>query len=164
MPVWAPDWALDWAPGWAPTRPRHGLRIGPRSRPLTVPRTGSWIGPGSLGPGQDPRLDPGVAGLGPADWAPDWAPEFSSRPRKIFELISHCHMAISRANFWSFIGELVPRNPNLGIPALEDGLFANLLIFDYLYYTYINILMYLYIYPLFPLPKGLPPPRPPTKL
>ena len=83
------------SPGWAPTRPRHGPRIGPRSRPLTGPRTGSWIGPGSLGPGQDPRLDPGVAGLGPADWAPDWAPEFSSRPRKIFELISHCHIYIS---------------------------------------------------------------------
>ena len=44
-------------------------------------------------------------------------------------------MAISRADFWSFITELVTRNPNLGIPALEDGLFANLLIFDYLYYT-----------------------------
>ena len=43
-------------------------------------------------------------------------------------------MAISRADFWSFINELVTRNPNLGIPALEDGLFANLLIFDYLYY------------------------------
>ena len=39
-------------------------------------------------------------------------------------------MAISRANFWSFITELVPRNPILGIPALEDRLFANLLIFD----------------------------------
>ena len=33
-----------------------------------------------------------------------------------------------------FIIELVTRNPNLGIPALEDGLFANSLIFDYLYY------------------------------
>ena len=43
-------------------------------------------------------------------------------------------MAISRADFWSLIIELVTRNPNLGIPALEDGLFANLLIFDYLYY------------------------------
>ena len=28
------------------------------------------------------------------------------------------------------ISELVTRNPNLGISALEDGLFANLLIFD----------------------------------
>ena len=36
-------------------------------------------------------------------------------------------MAISRANCWSFITELVTRNPT-GIPALEDGLFANLLI------------------------------------
>ena len=43
-------------------------------------------------------------------------------------------MAISRADFWSFITELVTRNPNLGVPALEDGLFANLLILDYLYY------------------------------
>ena len=42
-------------------------------------------------------------------------------------------MAIARDVFWSFITELVTRNPNLGIPALEDGLFANLLIFDYLY-------------------------------
>ena len=38
-------------------------------------------------------------------------------------------MTISRADFWSFITELVTRNPNLGIPAREDGLFANLLIF-----------------------------------
>ena len=45
-------------------------------------------------------------------------------------------MAISRADFWYFIIELVPRNPNLGIPALEDGLFANLLIFDCLYMLY----------------------------
>ena len=37
-----------------------------------------------------------------------------------------------KADFWSFITELVTRNPNLGIAALEDGLFANLLIFDYL--------------------------------
>ena len=46
-------------------------------------------------------------------------------------------MAISRADFWSFITELVTRNPNLGIPPLEDGLFANLLIFNYLYYTFL---------------------------
>ena len=45
-------------------------------------------------------------------------------------------MAISRAGFWCFIFELVTRNPNLGIPALEDGLFANLLISDYLYYIF----------------------------
>ena len=42
-------------------------------------------------------------------------------------------MGISRADFWSFITEFTTRNPNLGIPALEDGLFANSLIFDYLY-------------------------------
>ena len=42
-------------------------------------------------------------------------------------------MAISGADFLSFITELVMRNPNLGIPALEDGLFASLLIFNYLY-------------------------------
>ena len=41
-------------------------------------------------------------------------------------------MAISRADFWCFMIESVTRNPNLGIPALEDGLFANLLIFNYL--------------------------------
>ena len=45
-------------------------------------------------------------------------------------------MAICRADFWSFITELVTRNLILGIPPLEDGLFANLLIFDYLYYTF----------------------------
>ena len=38
-------------------------------------------------------------------------------------------MAISKADFWFFITELVTRNPTMGIPALEDGLFANLLIF-----------------------------------
>ena len=42
-------------------------------------------------------------------------------------------MAVSRADVWSFITELVTRNPNLGIPALEDGLFVNLFIFDSLY-------------------------------
>ena len=40
-------------------------------------------------------------------------------------------MAISRVDFWSFITELVTRNPTMGIPTLEDGLFVNLLIFDY---------------------------------
>ena len=40
-------------------------------------------------------------------------------------------MTISRVDFWSFLTELVMTNPNLGIPALEDGLFANLLVFDY---------------------------------
>ena len=46
-------------------------------------------------------------------------------------------MTISCTDFWSFITELVTRNPNLGIPALEDGLFANLLIFNYLYYIFL---------------------------
>ena len=45
-------------------------------------------------------------------------------------------MTISKRDFWSFINELVTRNPNLGIPALEDGLFANLLVFTYLYYIF----------------------------
>ena len=45
-------------------------------------------------------------------------------------------MAIPRTDLGSFITELVMRNPNLSIPPLEDGLFANLLIFDYLYYTF----------------------------
>ena len=39
-------------------------------------------------------------------------------------------MAISRADFWSFINELVTSNPTMGIPALEDGLVASLLIFN----------------------------------
>ena len=43
-------------------------------------------------------------------------------------------MTIPKTHFWVFIIELVTRNPNLGIPALEDCLFANLLIFDHLYY------------------------------
>ena len=44
----------------------------------------------------------------------------------IDEIFLKCHIAISRGDFWAFIIELVRRNPNLGIPALEDGLFANL--------------------------------------
>ena len=55
-------------------------------------------------------------------------------------------MANARADLWSFIIELVTRNPNLGIPALEDGLFANLLIFDYLYVSLGYIYIYMYIY------------------
>ena len=47
-------------------------------------------------------------------------------------------MAISRLDFASFITELVMRNPNLGIPALENELFANLLIFNYLCYILLN--------------------------
>ena len=46
-------------------------------------------------------------------------------------------MAISRGDFWSFIIELVTRNPTMGIPALADGLFANLLISDYLYMCFV---------------------------
>ena len=34
-------------------------------------------------------------------------------------------MTISRAVFWAFILEFVTRSLNLGIPALEDGLFVN---------------------------------------
>ena len=37
------------------------------------------------------------------------------------------------------ITELVTRNPTMGIPALEDALFANLLMFDYLC-TYIHVM------------------------
>ena len=47
-------------------------------------------------------------------------------------------MTISKADFLSFITKLVTRNPNLGIPALEDGLFANVLIFDYLYHIFVR--------------------------
>ena len=46
-------------------------------------------------------------------------------------------MAISRGNLWSFVIELVTINPTMGIPAVEDGLFANLLMFDYLYYIFV---------------------------
>ena len=46
-------------------------------------------------------------------------------------------MAICNDGFWSFITELVTRNPAMGIPALEDGLFAILLIFDCLYYIFV---------------------------
>ena len=42
-------------------------------------------------------------------------------------------MTISRVDFCSFIIEFTTRNPNLGLPALEDGLCANSLIFDYLH-------------------------------
>ena len=45
-------------------------------------------------------------------------------------------MTISKPDFWSFITELVASNQKLGIPALEDALFANLLIFEYLYYIF----------------------------
>ena len=33
-------------------------------------------------------------------------------------------MTISKADFWICITELVTRNPNLGIPALEDVFFS----------------------------------------
>ena len=42
-------------------------------------------------------------------------------------------MAISRADFWFFISAMCMRNRTMGVPALEDGLFVNLLIFDYLH-------------------------------
>ena len=52
-------------------------------------------------------------------------------------------MTISKADCWAFIIELVTATPNLGILALEDGLFANLLIFDSIYYIlYIDIYIY----------------------
>ena len=48
-------------------------------------------------------------------------------------------MAISRPDFWSFIIELVTRNANLGIPALEDGLFVILLILNFLGVHFVDI-------------------------
>ena len=42
-------------------------------------------------------------------------------------------MAISMVDILFFITELVKRHPTMGIPALEYGLFANLLIFDYIF-------------------------------
>ena len=41
--------------------------------------------------------------------------------------------AISRTDVLAFITAMRMRNPTMGIPAKEDGLFVNLLIFDYLY-------------------------------
>ena len=57
-------------------------------------------------------------------------------------------MAISKAAFWSFINELVTRNPNLGIPPLEDddGLFVNLLIFNYFQGFGVRLRIYICIY------------------
>ena len=42
-------------------------------------------------------------------------------------------MAISRVEFWSFITAMCMINRTVSIPTLEDGLFVNLLSFDYLY-------------------------------
>ena len=42
-------------------------------------------------------------------------------------------MAISSADFWSFITAMSVRNRTMGIPPLEDGLLVNLLILVYLY-------------------------------
>ena len=42
-------------------------------------------------------------------------------------------MAISRTDFWFFITAMITRNRTMGIPALEDELFVNLSIFDYVY-------------------------------
>ena len=60
---------------------------------------------------------------------PCWHPKCKSLLMK-FSLLGR--MAISIAEFWSFIIELVTRNPTMGIPALEDALFVNVLIFDVL--------------------------------
>ena len=40
---------------------------------------------------------------------------------------------VSRADFWSFIITMRMRNRTMGIPALEDGVFVNLFICNYLY-------------------------------
>ena len=42
-------------------------------------------------------------------------------------------MAISRVDFWSCTNAMCMRNRTMGIPALEEGLFVNLLIFDHSY-------------------------------
>ena len=42
-------------------------------------------------------------------------------------------MAVSKADFWFCITAMSIGNRTMGIPALEDGLFVNLLIFDYLH-------------------------------
>ena len=42
-------------------------------------------------------------------------------------------MGTSRADLSSFITAMITRNPTMGIPALEDELFVNLLTFDSLY-------------------------------
>ena len=51
----------------------------------------------------------------------------------IDEIFLKCLYGNLQTDFWSFIIDFITRNPNLGIPALEDGLFANSLIFEYLY-------------------------------
>ena len=50
----------------------------------------------------------------------------------IDEIFLQCPYGHLQADFLLFIIELDTRNPNLGIPALEDGLFANSLILNYL--------------------------------
>ena len=42
-------------------------------------------------------------------------------------------MAIPRADFWFLMTAMCMRNRTMGITALEDGLFVNLVIFEYLY-------------------------------
>ena len=42
-------------------------------------------------------------------------------------------MAISRVDFSFLISAMIARNPTMGILALEDGLFVNLFILNYLY-------------------------------
>ena len=42
-------------------------------------------------------------------------------------------MAISKVVFWFFINAMCMINRAMDVPALEDVLFVNLLIFDYLY-------------------------------
>ena len=55
------------------------------------------------------------------------------RPKGLGGFSYFSRMAISRTDFLSFINAMCMRNRTMGIPALEDGLFVNLLIFDYLY-------------------------------
>ena len=69
-------------------------------------------------------------------WDPSYDHFVSMLPPNVQFLIDEVfpNLAVwpSPGDFCSFISELVTRNPTMGIPALEDGLFANLLIFDYL--------------------------------
>ena len=48
----------------------------------------------------------------------------------IDEIFLKCQYGHLQSCFFLLLLNLVTRNPNLGIPALEDGLLANWLIFD----------------------------------
>ena len=75
--------------------------------------------------------------LGPELWpfvCPTLLPNVQILIDKIFLTWSYDHL---QTWFWSFIIELVTRNPTMGMPPLEDGLFVNLLIFHYFWSAFV---------------------------